>query len=83
MSKAAAQAFVDKMKTDEEFKKKIMAMEDVDQRMKLINSEGFDCTADEINELSRELSSEEIEGLVLSGGWGYYPCYKMEKTPHY
>lgn len=79
MSKSAAQAFVDKMKTDEEFKKKIMAVEDVDQRMKLINSEGFDCTAAEINELSRELSSEEIEGLVLSGGWGYYPCYKSPR----
>jgi hypothetical protein len=33
---------------DDEFRVRVLAEEDVEARMELIRSEGFDCTADEI-----------------------------------
>ncbi|TCD47939.1 Nif11-like leader peptide family natural product precursor [Chlorobium sp. N1] len=38
------------MQTDEAFKKKVMAIEDAEGRMACINSEGYDCTEDEIHD---------------------------------
>jgi len=48
MSEEQAQAFIAKMKTDEAFHAKVMAVEDVAAHQRLIDDEGFDCAVEEI-----------------------------------
>ena len=77
MSKEAAQAFVEKMKSDEAFHERVMAEEDVAARMALIVAEGFDCSAEEIGAL-QELAELDLSGVV-GGGSGAFcgtaaPC---------
>ena len=68
MSEDQAKAFVEKMKSDEAFRARVMAEEDVETRLVLIGAEGFDCSAEEIGAL-QELSDAELDG-VAGGGWG-------------
>ena len=67
MSVDHAKAFVEKMKSDEAFRERVMAEEDVEARMALIVAEGFDCSAQEIGAL-RELGEAELDG-VAGGSW--------------
>ncbi|MBL7203353.1 MAG: Nif11-like leader peptide family natural product precursor [Desulfobacteraceae bacterium] len=81
MSQEAAKALVEKLKTDEEFRKKIMGVEDLKQRINLVNEEGFDVTEDEIRQEWQALSEEELKnvfGGVGSPGsrWGEGLCWK-------
>ena len=64
MSQESAKAFVERMKSDEKFRTKIIAVEDVSARAKLIQSEGFDCSAEEIDTATSELSDEEMAGVT-------------------
>ncbi|TCD47030.1 Nif11-like leader peptide family natural product precursor [Chlorobium sp. N1] len=50
MSREQAKAFIERMKSDEAFQKKVMAIEDAEERIACIHSEGFLCTLEEINE---------------------------------
>ena len=67
MSVDQAKAFLEKMKTDEPFRARVMAEEDVAARMALIAAEGFDCSAEEIGAL-QELGEAELSGAVGRGG---------------
>ena len=67
MSEDQAKAFVEKMKSDEAFRARVMAEEDVAARMALIVAEGFDCSAEEIGAL-QELGDAELDG-VAGGAW--------------
>ena len=71
MSKEAAQAFVEKMKSDEAFRERVMAEEDVEARMALIGAAGFDCSAEEIGAL-QELGEADLSGAVGGGDAGLY-----------
>ena len=77
MSEDQAKACVEKMKSDEAFRAKVMAEEDVEARMALIVAEGFDCSAEEIGAL-QELGDAELSGAV-GGGWVkcdyYHGCW--------
>lgn len=66
MSLDAAKAFLERMDTDGTFKAKILATENVSERLKLINAAGFDCTAQEIGTLATELSEDQLD--TISGG---------------
>ncbi len=66
MSLDQAKLFIEKMKSDEIFSKRVLAIEDVAGRLVYIESEGIDCTEAEIKEVSGELSDEELE--AASGG---------------
>ena len=66
MSEEAAQAFIERMKSDEDFRAKVMAEEDMDARMALIVAEGFDCSAEEIGAL-QELGEAELSEAVTGG----------------
>ena len=72
MSIESAKAFVERMKTDKEFAKKILACKDWETALPLITKEGFDFTHDEIKlSENAELSDEEIgqvSGGFLCGG---------------
>ena len=48
MSIDQANAFIEKMKNDENYKKDIMSIKDVDVRIQRINDDGFNCTKDDI-----------------------------------
>ncbi|MFC1679842.1 Nif11-like leader peptide family natural product precursor [Elusimicrobiota bacterium] len=68
MSLESAKAFIDRIKTDEEFAKKVAACKDAETRMALATAEGFEFTAEQIKDASSELSEEDLRG-VDGGGW--------------
>ena len=79
MSADQAKAFVEKMKSDEAFRTKVMA-EDVATRMALIVAEGFDCSAEEIGAL-QELGDAELSGVVGGGSLLFCVPYCMLYAP--
>jgi len=56
-----AKAFFEKMKTDEAFHNRVIAIEDAKARVAFINNEGFTCTLFEIKDVSGELSDEDLD----------------------
>lgn len=64
MSMESAKAFIERMKTDEDFAKKIMAENNNDDRMALASREGFIFTKDEIGENSQQLSDTELDNIT-------------------
>ena len=64
MSLDQARAYIEKMKSDETFRYRVMAIEDVAERFKLIKSEGFDCSEAEIKEVTGELSDKDLDKAV-------------------
>lgn len=67
MSIHSAKNFIERMKTDEDFAKKVIAFKDSEERLAFVKMEGFDFTSDEINQTAGELSDEELERV--SGGY--------------
>ncbi len=63
MSKEAAQAAIEKLKADEAFRARIMECESVEERLRQIREEGFDCTAEEIEQLPREMFGAELDAV--------------------
>jgi len=61
MSVEQAKAFIEKMKTDVAFRKRVLSIEDVDKRITFINKEGFICNMEEIKQVQRELKVEEFD----------------------
>jgi len=82
MSLEQAQQFIERMKTDEAFRTKIMAVEEVDGRLNLAKAEGYDCTVEEIKSVSTELSDAELNSVVGAGvlTWGYDPSYHCKSA---
>ena len=78
MSEDQVKAFVEKMKSDEAFRAKVMAEEDVEARMTLIGAAGFDCSDEEIAALL-ELGEAQLSGAV-GGGGGSMSAYREEHT---
>ncbi|NTW82699.1 MAG: Nif11-like leader peptide family natural product precursor [Chlorobiaceae bacterium] len=66
MSIEQAKALIDKMKTDDSFRSRIVAIEDLTQRMHVIQEEGFSCTIEEIQKVSAEIGSW---GNISGGAW--------------
>jgi predicted ribosomally synthesized peptide with nif11-like leader len=48
MSMKSAKAFIERMKTDEEFRTKVTEYKDTETRTAFVKSQGFDFTADDI-----------------------------------
>ncbi len=85
MSLEQARLFIERMKLDEAFAKRVFAIEDVAGRLACIQSEGFDCSEVEIKEVSVELSDDELDSVA--GGVcksneriGYYRPFKDQIT---
>ena len=68
MSTEQAQAFIERMKSDEAFRARVLAEEVVAARMEIISAEGFDCGAEEIEAVSQELADSDLKP-VIGGGW--------------
>lgn len=67
MSIESAKAFIERMKTDEEFAKKVMECKDAEARMVVAKAAGFDFTAEEVRASQGELSEDELQGAA--GGY--------------
>lgn len=66
MSVVSAKAFIEKVKNDEDFKKKLGELKDGQARMEYVKKEGFDFTKEEILKVKEEegLSDEELDNVA-------------------
>lgn len=76
MTTEAAAAFVERLLSDEAFRKRVVALEDPADRLALAREEGFDLSADDNPAIARalgveELADQELEHVV--GGVGGHP----------
>jgi len=69
MSLDQARAIIVKMKTDETFSNRIMAIEAVDARLAAASEAGFEFTEAEIKEVKSELNDEELDRAAGSTLW--------------
>ncbi|MEI6692207.1 MAG: Nif11-like leader peptide family natural product precursor [Chlorobium sp.] len=67
MSIEQARLFIERMKLDATFRERVMAIEDVAERIAFIKSVGFDCNLQDINEVSFELSDEDLDTAAGGG----------------
>ena len=65
MSIESAKAFVERMRNDAEFKKKILAAESAAKRQEIIKGAGFDFERMHLDSLVTELTPEERDALML------------------
>lgn len=80
MSQEAARKLIERMKTDKEFRDKINSPAEVQERMKLVQESGFDCTLQEIRDVQAEISDSELNGVAGGAkgpdcGWQYEACW--------
>jgi len=73
MSLESAKAFMERMKTDEDFMKNVMKCKDKESRIQFVNAAGFNFSADEINMELQSLSDDEIDSVV-GGRWKCRNC---------
>lgn len=69
MSIESAKAFIDRMKTDENFANKMSECKDVETLLSLVESEGFDFTSAEISLATNELSDEQLDEIAGGSAW--------------
>ncbi len=71
MSIESAKAFIEKVKTDEDFKNKLEQLENGQARLDFAKAQGFDFSADDIAKVREEqgLTDEELDGVA--GGCGH------------
>ncbi len=74
MSVDQVKAFIEKMKSDEEFAKRVMAIEDIAGRLACIQSEGFACSEAEIKEVSGELNDAELNSAAGGKSMASHGC---------
>ncbi len=74
MSLESAKAFLAKIRTDEDFGKKVAVCKDSDERWALVKAEGFDFTQEEFDNLKNQLSDYESD-MVVSGSGTSGKCY--------
>jgi predicted ribosomally synthesized peptide with nif11-like leader len=70
MSIESAKAFIERMKTDEEFAKKVIDIQDADARMALAKAEGFEFSTVEMEAIKVQLSDNELDMVVGGRGFG-------------
>ncbi len=68
MSLDQAKAFIAKMESDDAFRERVKSIGSVAERFEFIKSEGFDCSQEEINQISAPLSLEDLDAAAGGGG---------------
>jgi predicted ribosomally synthesized peptide with nif11-like leader len=64
MSIESAKAFLEKIKSDEEFRNSVGEIGTAEERMEYVKGAGFDFTMEEIATLKDELSDMELDGVA-------------------
>ena len=67
MSQEDARAFMEKMKNDARFREKILAEEDGEKCLQLINQEGFDFSIEDLSKLQEVIEERDLKDVA--GGW--------------
>jgi predicted ribosomally synthesized peptide with nif11-like leader len=74
MSIEDAEAFLERVKNDEDFRKSVGEIATAEERMEYVKKAGFDFTKEELDScLPSELSDEELAS-VTGGAWGKCKC---------
>jgi predicted ribosomally synthesized peptide with nif11-like leader len=77
MSIKSAKEFLERMKIDRDFAKKVTACKDAETRMACIKDAGFDFTVAEITSVKSELSDEELD--FVAGGHTWLGCSPQQE----
>ena len=64
MSIESAQAFIERIKTDEEFAKNVTECKDSESRMSYAKEAGFEFTLEEVKEVTSELTDEMLDSVA-------------------
>jgi predicted ribosomally synthesized peptide with nif11-like leader len=64
MSVEQAEVFIEKMKSDDELKRRVLSIDDVGERIAYITSLGYSCTEAEIRQVQGLLTDEELSGAA-------------------
>ena len=65
MTIESAKAFIERMKNDKEFAKKVKECKDTEERMEFVKAEGFDFTREEIKEVvGDKLTDDDLDSVV-------------------
>ncbi len=72
MSIEQAQAFIEKVKNDEDLAKRLNEAQDSESRLNIAKELGYDFTPEEARQASEQLSSDELEHVA--GGLGWFSC---------
>ncbi|MCP4575491.1 MAG: Nif11-like leader peptide family natural product precursor [Deltaproteobacteria bacterium] len=72
MTIESAQAFIERLKTDGDFRNRVTAAETAEARKVIVEAEGFVFSPEEIGSEVDQLSLEEME--LISGGCGDCGC---------
>ncbi len=67
MSLESAKAYIEKMKTDIDFREKVNECKNTEERTKVVKESGFDFTAQEIKSFIDELTDDELS--TVAGGF--------------
>jgi predicted ribosomally synthesized peptide with nif11-like leader len=71
MSGAGAGDFVARMKADEAFRREVLAAEEGEDRLAFVNGQGYEVTAQELVDVTAELTDEQLSGVT--GGFVFSP----------
>ncbi len=78
MSIESAKAFLERVKSDEEFADRIREASSREERREIAKSEGFDFMPEELKKATDELSDEELDA-VAGGHWGCGVTHESER----
>lgn len=70
MSLEAAEKLLIRLKDDEKFRSRIVALDSTDDFLKTVREEGFNCTMEELEMVPMELGYDDLE--QVSAGKGKY-----------
>ncbi|MCP4152890.1 MAG: Nif11-like leader peptide family natural product precursor [bacterium] len=77
MSIKSAQAFIERIQNDEDFRKELEERASEEERMKFAKARGFDFTKEEIDELKDTLTDDELNKVAGGGCWDiFHWCQK-------
>ncbi len=79
MSLESAKAFVERMKTDEDFRKKVNECKDNEDRMSFVKQAGYNFTVEDIELVKAELTEDELGGVAGGLIPGGLVCYLNKK----
>ncbi|MBW4055854.1 MAG: Nif11-like leader peptide family natural product precursor [Proteobacteria bacterium] len=68
MSIESAQAFLERMKSDEEFAKNVTEYKDFEAGMSYVKEAGFEFTLEEMKAVSSELTDDVLDNVVGGSG---------------
>lgn len=74
MSIESAKAFMERMKTDEDFEKKVIACKDAAERMAVAKVEGYDFSVAEAREVNVECTDKELEDVAGGTSENTWSC---------